>query len=265
LQGDGRAIVLTSSSGSVDLNPSWIGAASGFLKLGVTHILTGYDHLLFLLCLVIPLRRVREILLVITGFTLAHSFTLIGSAFNLAPSGTWFPPFVEAVIALSIVYMAVEDIVGVDLRKRLLMTMLFGLVHGFGFSYGLREDLQFAGTHLTVALLAFNVGIEIGQVVVLAAMLPALALLQRHVLPGRIGTIILAAFVAHTGWHWLEERWVALASVPWPRPDVANLALLLAWLAALAVAGGLVMLVVSRLPLDSQSTRSPLQRVRSAG
>ncbi|HEV2040077.1 MAG TPA: HupE/UreJ family protein, partial [Casimicrobiaceae bacterium] len=106
---DSRAMVITSSSGTVALNPTWTRAAAGFVGLGITHILTGYDHLLFLLCLVIPLRGWRQILSVITVFTVAHSFTLLGSAFNLAPSGGWFPPFVETAIAASIVYMALEN------------------------------------------------------------------------------------------------------------------------------------------------------------
>ena len=69
------------------------------------HILTGVDHMLFLLCLIIPLRGWRQILAIVTTFTVAHSFTLIGSAFQLAPGGAWFPPFVETTIAASIVYM----------------------------------------------------------------------------------------------------------------------------------------------------------------
>ena len=88
----GRAMVITSNSGTVALNPTWVRAAAGFTRLGIAHILTGYDHLLFLLCLVIPLRGWRQILSVITVFTVAHSFTLLGSAFDLAPSGAWFPP-----------------------------------------------------------------------------------------------------------------------------------------------------------------------------
>jgi hypothetical protein len=257
LRGDPRALVLTSRSGTVELNPTWISAAIGFVGIGVAHIVTGFDHLLFLLCLVIPLRGVRQILIVVTGFTLAHSFTLIGSAFDLAPSGAWFPPFVETIIALSVVYMALENIVGVDLRRRVLLTMLFGLVHGFGFSYGLRQDLQFAGTHLLVALFAFNVGIEIGQILVLAVMLPLLALVQRYVLPGRVGAIILSALVAHIGWHWMTERWEALATAPWPSLDAANAIVLLLWLAGLFVGGGLIVAIVSRLRLDSSAPARP--------
>ena len=72
------------------------------MVLGVEHILSGIDHLLFLLCLIIPFRKIRGLIPVITAFTLGHSVTLLGSAFNLAPSGAWFPPFVETAIAASI-------------------------------------------------------------------------------------------------------------------------------------------------------------------
>jgi hypothetical protein len=143
LNGESRSMVVTSLSGTVALNPTWWRAAATFTGLGVAHILTGYDHLLFLLCLVIPLRGWRKILSVVTVFTIAHSFTLLGTAFDLAPSGTWFPPFVETAIAASIVYMALENIMGVSLERRILITGLFGLVHGFGFSYGLQENFQF--------------------------------------------------------------------------------------------------------------------------
>ncbi len=237
LNGSSQAMLITGDSGLVVLNPRWYHAASGFIVLGIEHILSGIDHLLFLFCLVIPFRRWRGLISVITAFTLAHSVTLFASAFHLAPKGAWFPPFVETAIACSIVYMALENIVGADLRRRWLITGLFGLVHGFGFSYALGQQLQFAGSHLLVSLFSFNVGIEIGQLCVLAVMLPALALFRRLV-PERVGVIILSALAAHTAWHWMMERWQALWQAPWPSLDAAGLVTLARWVAALLLAFG---------------------------
>ena len=169
------------------LDPAWCEAAFGFVKLGVEHILTGIDHMLFLLCLVIPFRRVKPLIPVITAFTLGHSITLIGTAYNLAPLGAWFPPFVEAAIAATIFYMAIENIVGANLRRRWIIAALFGLVHGFGFADILREQLQFAGSYVLVSLVSFNIGIEIGQLLVLCVAVPALALLFRGAMSGRMG------------------------------------------------------------------------------
>jgi hypothetical protein len=244
-----RAMVLTSVSGTVNLNPPWYRAATGFAKLGIAHILTGTDHLLFLLCLIIPLRGWRQILAIITTFTVAHSFTLLGSAFGLAPAGAWFPPFVETAIAASIVYMALENIIGVDVGRRVLITGLFGLVHGFGFSYGLQENLQFAGTHLLVSLFAFNLGIEIGQILFVVFMLPALAAIRRYLLPGRVGTIILSAVVAHIGWHWMADRWEVLSKVSWPQPSATGLLTLALWVTGILLAAGAVSVIAKRLRL----------------
>jgi hypothetical protein len=95
LGGPSRAMMLNGASGRVALDPPWYQAAEGFVRLGIEHILSGFDHLLFLLCLIIPFRRVRGLIPVITAFTLGHSVTLIGTAYGLAPVGRWFPPFVE--------------------------------------------------------------------------------------------------------------------------------------------------------------------------
>jgi hypothetical protein len=244
----GRAMVITSRSGTVPLNPAWYQAASGFVVLGIEHILSGIDHLLFLLCLVIPLIGLRQIFAVVTAFTVAHSFTLLGAAYGLGPEGAWFPPFVETAIAASIVYMALENIVGADLRRRWILTGLFGLIHGFGFSYGLRENLQFAGRHLVVSLLSFNVGIELGQIAVLVVLLPALAFLRRHVRQERIAVILLSALVAHTGWHWMSERGDVLWKVEWPELNAEALTTLAKWVAGLLLAAGIVAFLSRRAP-----------------
>jgi hypothetical protein len=235
-----RAMIITSRSGRVPLNPAWYQAGAGFVLLGIVHILSGFDHLLFLLCLVIPFLRLRQVIGIVSAFTVAHSFTLLGSAYGLAPSGNWFPPFVETAIAASIVYMALENIVGADLGRRWIITGLFGLVHGFGFSYGLKENLQFAGTHLLVSLLSFNIGIEIGQIAVLAVLLPVLALLRRRVLAGRVGVIVLSALIAHTGWHWMIERGEVLWKTEWPDLNAASFATLARWVAGILIAAGAV-------------------------
>src|ERR1700682_6399877 len=244
----GRAMVITSQSGTVALDPAWHEAAAGFIALGIGHILSGIDHLLFLLCLVIPLMRIRQVLAVVTAFTFSHSFTLLGSAYGLAPEGAWFPPFVETAIATSIVYMALENIVGVNLRRRWLITGLFGLVHGFGFSYGLRENLQFAGRHLVVSLLSFNVGIELGQIALLLALLPALAFIRPHVRQERIAVILLSALVTHTGWHWMVERAEVLWKVEWPELNGEALTTLARWVAGVLLAAGIVVFLARRAP-----------------
>jgi hypothetical protein len=192
--------------GRVELDPRWHQAFLRFVELGFLHILEGLDHLLFILCLVIPLRSFAALVPVVTAFTLAHSITLLAAALGMAPSVLWFPPLIETLIAASIVWMALENIVGVRLSRRWLVAFGFGLIHGFGFSFLLTESLQFAGSHLVTSLLAFNVGVELGQLAVLAVAVPVLGWLFRSVLAERTGVVILSALVAHEAWHWMTAR-----------------------------------------------------------
>jgi hypothetical protein len=205
-----RVFQIEGDAGVVALDPRWHQSLLRFLVTGFEHILDGADHLLFLLCLVVPFRRqLRALVWIVTAFTAGHSATLIASAYGLAPSGFWFPPLVETLIALSIVYMAIENVVCTAPRTRWPIAFGFGLVHGFGFSFALQNTLQFAGDHVLTSLLAFNVGIELGQLLVLVLLVPALNLLFRYV-PERAGGIVIAVLVGHTAWHWLAERFGAL-------------------------------------------------------
>ena len=240
-----RAFELPGDPGLVHLDPSWTQAAFQFVKLGFDHILDGTDHLLFLFCLVIPFRRITPLVAVITSFTVAHSITLFASAYNVAPDALWFPPLIETLIAASIVYMALENIVGANVRRRWLITFGFGLVHGFGFSFALRQTLQFAGSHLLTSLFSFNVGVELGQLLVLAIAIPGLVLLFRYVVAERIGTIILSTLVAHTAWHWLSDRYTTLRQYrfEWPAIDALFLVGVMRWamaIVALAAAWWLI-------------------------
>jgi len=231
-----RVMMITGASGRVALDPAWYQASIGFVKLGIGHILSGIDHLLFLLCLIIPFRRITALIPIITAFTLGHSVTLIGTAYNLAPIGAWFPPFIEAAIAASIFYMAIENIIGANVNQRWIITGLFGLVHGFGFADVLKEQLQFAGSNLLVSLLSFNIGIEIGQLAVLCVFVPALALLLRGRMAGPMGIIVLSAIIANVAWQWMMQRGEALWQTPWPQLTTPALLTLARWIIALSLA-----------------------------
>jgi hypothetical protein len=228
-----RAFELIGDPGPVALDPRWHQAAWRFVSLGFDHILEGFDHLLFLFCLVLPARGFTSLALVVTAFTVAHSITLLSAAFGYSPDGLWFPPLIETLIAASIVYMALENIVVATrpeglprpaVSRRWILAFVFGLVHGFGFSFALRETLQFAGAHVVTSLFAFNVGVELGQLLVLALLAPLVWLGFRFVVTTRVGIIIASALAAHTAWHWMIDRGSTLAMYEWWPPGPAALA-----------------------------------------
>jgi HupE / UreJ protein len=256
--GSVRAYELHGGAGKVMLDPRWHQAAWTFVKFGFFHILDGIDHLLFLLCLILPFRRVSWTLVgVITSFTVAHSITLIAAAYGMVPRGAWFPPLVETLIAASIIYMALENVLRPNLRWRWVVTGLFGLVHGFGFSFMLQNQLQFAGDHLLLSLLAFNVGIELGQLLCIVVAIPLLNLLFAKIrLSERLVTGVISAFVAHAAWHWLAERWDTLAKLEWPAVDPVTVGLWIALAAALAV---LVWTLLGRSPIVRRRGVAPAE------
>ncbi len=113
-------------------------------------------------------------------------------------------------------------------------------MHGFGFSFALRESLQFSGDHLVLSLFAFNIGVELGQIAVLLVLVPALGLLFRFVVPERLGIIIISALVVHTAWHWMLERGGQLAKFPFPTLDAAFIASAMRGLMAMLILAALV-------------------------
>ncbi len=237
-----RIFEFSGDPGLVRLDPRWHNAFFRFVKTGAVHILDGVDHLLFVICLLIPFRRIRPLIAIVTSFTVAHSITLLASAFGLVPDALWFPPLIETLIAASIVYMAFENIVGSHWQRRWVIAFGFGLVHGFGFSFALSETLQFAGSHLLTSLLAFNLGVEIGQLFIVILAVPVLNWLFRNAISERMGTIILSAILAHSGWHWLSSRATDLTaySFQWPALDYAFLAALMRWAILLLIIGSAV-------------------------
>lgn len=187
----------TEAGGSAGRNSAW----SDFLLLGMEHILTGYDHLLFLLALLLGKQSFKQYAATITAFTIAHSITL-----SLAVLGIVTIPskWVELTIALSICYVAVENIVRKEISHRALITFLFGLVHGLGFA-GILSEMDIPTTNLALSLISFNVGIEIVQIVLVLLLLPLLGLLQRSSWQRMSLTVCSTAIVA-IGAFWSIER-----------------------------------------------------------
>lgn len=177
-----------------------------FLFLGIRHILTGYDHLLFLFGLLIVCRNWREAALLVTCFTLAHSLTLALSTFGLIElRSRW----VESAIAASILYVGVENLLrgASHFRGRWLLTFTFGLVHGLGFASVLREmGIANSGVAAIVPLVAFNSGVEIGQLSVAALLLPLILHFRRNPRFLRMGVPACSALVALAGGCWLVQR-----------------------------------------------------------
>jgi hypothetical protein len=256
-----RAFEFIGDPGLVRLDPRWHQAALRFVQLGFFHILEGTDHLLFLFCLIIPFRRFRALVAIVTSFTVAHSITLIASAFGLGPDALWFPPLIETLIAVSILYMALENTVGSHTGRRWMITFGFGLVHGFGFSFALQQTLQFAGSHLLASLLSFNLGVELGQLLVLALLIPALDFLFKRVVAERVGTIILSTLVAHTAWHWMAERYDRLRQFQfvWPALTASLMLWIVRWLMLAVVLAGALWLIRT-YSIRGQTSKSPKLR-----
>jgi hypothetical protein len=212
----------------------------------------GTGQLLFLLCLVIPVRRLATLIPVVAFFIVGYSITLIGSAYELAPTGTWFPPLIDTLLALSIIYLALENISGWRLDRRM-TSFGFGLLQGFGFSFALRDGLQFAGSHLLTAALSFNAGILLGQAVVLIVLVAGLALLFQVGVGERIGGVMLSALAVHPSWHNTAERGAGLMQFSWL--DVALLSSVLGWTTVMVALVGVVWFVFGFMELWPDRTR----------
>lgn len=208
--GNTNASSASSSSSASDapiaIKPSF--SFRSYLRLGIEHILTGYDHLLFLGALLVVCRSLRGFLVIITCFTLAHSLTLGLAALDIV---TLPSRIVEPLIAASIVYVAVENLLrrGQEPKGRGWLTFSFGLIHGFGFASALKETgLGRDLASLILPLFTFNLGVEMGQMFVAAVCLPLWWQLRKIKAVERDGAMAVSVAVACAGLYWLLERTV---------------------------------------------------------
>ena len=189
---------------TIEVLTGWAGLArraGRFLVLGVEHILTGYDHLAFLLGLIILGGALKSLVGVVSSFTIAHSLTLVLATLDLVILPT---RFVEAAIALSICYVALENMFVREVRYRWVITFFFGLIHGFGFSNVLRE-MQLPRSGLAVSLFSFNLGVEVGQLAILLLLFPAVLYLGRRRWQS-VAINLVSALMLGLGGFWFVQR-----------------------------------------------------------
>jgi hydrogenase/urease accessory protein HupE len=189
--------------------PSLFSTMQRYLVTGIEHIFLGYDHIAFLVGVVLWARRLVPVIKIVTAFTIAHSITLSLAALNVVviPSIV-----VEPAIAASIVFVAMENFFSRDIDRRWRVTFAFGLIHGFGFAGALR-DIGLPANAVATSLAAFNVGVEIGQVAIVLIVIPALIALDRLMATDRTKPVraaslvyVLSAFITALGSYWLLTR-----------------------------------------------------------
>lgn len=179
-----------------------------YLRLGIEHIVTGYDHLLFLAALLVVCRTFRSVLVIVSCFTLAHSLTLAAASLDLVNVSS---RIVEPLIALTIVWVGVENLLrrGQEVSGRGWLTFAFGLIHGFGFASILRETgLGRDGASVALPLLGFNLGVELGQIALAALFLPIWWQLKKLPAVEKHGAFAVSGLVAVAGLIWLLQRTV---------------------------------------------------------
>ena len=202
----------------IEVSRSSLAAFGTFVWEGVRHILEGLDHVLFVLCLAVGARTFAGLLWRVTGFTLGHSVTLSLGFFGYVPSGDWFVPVVELIIAVTIIYAAYVAVrppkIDRSERSIFLVTGFIGLIHGLGFSFVLQNILKVSSPNIWQSLLAFNIGIELGQVFIVAvaalAVLAASRVSKQFGQNLRIATAGLAAIVAA---YWVVERSIPIIGI----------------------------------------------------
>ncbi len=174
-----------------------------FLPLGIEHIVFGYDHLLFVFALLLTVKSFGEIAKIVTSFTVAHSITLTLATLNFIQVSS---AFIEPLIALSIIFVGLENLFKKEQKSRWMLTYVFGLIHGFGFATALQEVGIGKGFAVIEPLLSFNLGVEIGQIAVVLLVLPILWKLQNHQFFSTRLIPIGSCLVVLAGIYWLIER-----------------------------------------------------------
>lgn len=246
VQGDERVLQFSGDPGTVRLDPRWYHVVGDFLRRGAVGFAENAHYPLFLLCLVMPFRRPFPLVGLIVSFSAGYTITLAASGFGLLPNVLWFPSLIGTLIALSVVLLALGNMVEVSFQRRWPAAFVFGAIHGFGFWFLFRESLQFAGSHAVPSLFGFTLGTVAAQVAVVAAAVPLMEFLFRKAVSERTGIILLSAVLGHSAWHWMTDRGSLLLQhqFQWPALDLFFVASAMRWFVLFLILAGVAWLLL---------------------
>jgi hypothetical protein len=231
--------------GPIDLEPYTVDTLTQFVLRGARFVAGSADILLLLFCLVLPFRRYRQFSPVLISFAAALVVALTLVAAGATPRTVWFGPLVEVVATICILLAALANIVGrVTPRRRALFGLGAGAVFGFFTAAALEPQLQFGGTHIAAAELAFGAGVVLAVTLVVGLLLPVTVLLFSFARVEPLERVIVSALAADTSWSWLVDRWALFRKVPLePNFDATMTASALQTLAVVVLIGGAVWFV----------------------
>ena len=196
---------LPGATGWIPLNPSWDEAAWLFVKGGFLDAFA-FDRFVFLLCLIAPFRQFRSLLAVVLVMAGMQALTSTGITEGTMVDSPLLQPLFGTSLAAAIVFLAIGNLATPSLRRRWFLSAIVGAFGGFGLGHLLADVLQFAGAHRIVSVVSFNVGVALGEIVMLAFGLAALRLLFARVLGPALGVLVLSAVLGHMGWHWMVDE-----------------------------------------------------------
>jgi hypothetical protein len=266
--GEVRLFELDGDPGVVQLDPRAGTTIRQFAWSGVKRIADGTEEILLLICLVAPFLTWAAVRSIAASFAIACSVGLVASMMGIAPDALWFRPLIATLVAASVLYMALEDIIRPDMHRRQLGAFVAGVIFGFSFSFDLRQILQFAGAHRPIAIVAYDSGLTIGLLGVLAIVVSVAVVIVRYLVGARVATIVVSALIAHSAWHWTIDRADILRRFrfEWPALDLLFWASAMRWAMMLVVAAGLYWLIFGVLDRKEReasaerSTASPARR-----
>lgn len=238
-----RAFRIHDDTPLVHLDPNAAQAARAFFTAGLYRFLDGLDHLLFVIAVALAYRRVRDLMMPMLAFAVSFSATLSVAALALPAADQWLTAAIGTAVALSLVYVAIENGVLVWHRHgtpkyRAAAALVFGVCHGLAFAIALQDTVQFAGSHHAIGLLAFSIGLVLGMVIILTIVVPALNFFFTQTHAERTAIAVASLLIGHAGWHWMAERFAIVRLAPGPTMDLQFMLAVVRWLLALTVIGG---------------------------